>query len=186
MIRKIFPDIVLFIVMISIFFLHQQLQAQGEGASTTQAISVMKIFTPGLKTVGVLCNSEKNDVLLKKIQKSATILGVTVVLLNIKSMSDYSSQYRSAMAAQHLDFLWVPTMDDLILGAFGKEFLFRNTVLDKVPLMVPSSDLTAEGGLCNVQLKDGSLEIVLNKKLAQYYQVNVPEAYVEKVKYVAN
>ncbi len=178
--------VVLMLLCAAWIVLSGRVRAQDEGPSAMQAMSTMKIIVPQLKTVGVLCNSEKNDALLKKIQKGAAILQCTIVLIDIRSMSDYSSQYRSAVSKHQIDFLWVPAMDDNILGTFGKEFLFRNSVLDRVPLMVPSPDLAAAGGLCALKVSDGKLEIILNKKLSQFYQITIPEAYAEKVKYVAN
>ncbi len=160
--------------------------AQEEGPSVMQSLGTMKVIVPDMKTVGILCNPEKNEALLKKAQKGAAILQLNIVLIEVKSMSDYSTQYRSAISDHHLDFLWVPGMDDNILSAAGKEFLFKNAALDRIPLMVPTPDLAGEGALCALKVTDGKLEIYLNNKLAQFFQITIPEEYKEKVKYVGN
>ena len=162
------------------------LQAQEGALTPMQQLAVMKEIKPATKVVGVLCNVEQNEAFIKKANRAAASLGLQVIFADVKQVKDISTQFRLLASSHDMDFLWIINVDEVVMSNLGKEYLFKNSVLNRIPISVPTRELVAEGGTFYAELEEGKIKLTINQKVAQALQLMVPEQYKATVNYVAN
>ncbi len=163
-----------------------EIQAQEGALTPMQQLMVMKEIKPATKVVGVLCNVEQNEAFIKRANRAASSLGLQIIFADVRQVKDISTQFRLLSSSHDMDFLWIINVDEIIMSPIGKEYLFKNSVLSRIPVSVPTRELVAEGGTFYAELEEGKIKLTVNQKIAQALQLTVPEQYKATVNYVAN
>jgi len=75
---------------------------------------------------------------------------------------------------------------DVSAHPIAREFILKNSLLNKIPVAVPSVEMVKEGGLFTLESTGEELKIFVNDKIANALNLTIPENYKERVQYVAN
>ncbi len=172
--RKIFYLLVLF-----------HFVAFSQKATSLQYLYMMKSFKPDMQRVGLLCDLTKYPGLVEKLQKAAFSVGVKIVVGDTRELKDIAQRFNEVVKSG-VDFLWIFDVQDVSAHPIAREYIFKNSLLNKIPVAVPSVEMVKEGGLFALESTGEDLKIFVNDKIANALNLTIPENYRERVQYVAN
>ncbi|MCS7228584.1 MAG: ABC transporter substrate binding protein [Candidatus Kryptonium sp.] len=159
--------------------------AFSQKATPLQYLYTMKLFKPDIQKVGLICQLNKHQGLVERLQRSAYSVGVKIVIADVKELKDVSQQFGD-LIKNGVDFIWILDDDDLSAHPVAREFILKNALLNKVPVVVPNPEFVKEGGLFSLEVIGEEVKIHFNNRVANALKIIVPENYKERVQYVVN
>jgi ABC-type uncharacterized transport system substrate-binding protein len=159
--------------------------AFSQRATPLQYLFMMKSFKPDMQKVGLLCDLSKNQGLVEKLQKAGFSAGVKIVVGDVKELKDIAQRFNEIVKGG-VDFLWIFDSQDVSAHPIAREYILKNSLLNKIPVAVPSVEMVKEGGLFTLESTGEELKIFVNDKIANALNLTIPENYKERVQYVAN
>ncbi len=111
--------------------------------------------------------------------------GIKIFIADVKELKDISQKF-SELVKNGVDFIWIFDEKDISAHPIAREYIFKNSLLNKIPVAVPDPELVKEGGLFSLEVSGEEIKVFVNNKIANALQINIPENYKERVQYVAN
>ncbi|CUS98318.1 ABC transporter substrate binding protein [Candidatus Chrysopegis kryptomonas] len=171
------------IILLALFLFN--FVALSQRATPLQYLYMMKSFKPTTQKVGILCELDKNPGIVDKLQRSAFSAGIKIFIADVKELKDVSQKFAELMK-NGVDFIWIIDEKDVSAHPIAREYIFKNSLLNKIPVAVPDPELVKEGGLFSLEVSGEEIKVFVNNKIANALQINIPENYKERVQYVAN
>lgn len=159
--------------------------AFSQRATPLQYLYMMKSLKPTTQKVGILCELDKNPGIVDRLQRSAFSAGIKIFIADVKELKDISQKF-SELVKNGVDFIWIFDEKDISAHPIAREYIFKNSLLNKIPVAVPDPELVKEGGLFSLEVSGEEIKVFVNNKIANALQINIPENYKERVQYVAN
>ncbi len=159
--------------------------AFSQRATPLQYLYMMKLFKPKTQKVGILCELSKNQGLVDKLQKAGFSAGVKILIGDVKELKDVSQRF-GELVKNGVDFLWIINEKDISTNQIAREYIFKNALLNSIPVAVPSVELVEEGGLFSLETSRDEITIYVNNKVVNALKLSIPENYKERVNYVVN
>lgn len=146
-----------------------------------QQLFVVKQAFPGMKTIGVLCNTTKAAEAVKEMGVACAAYQLKLKVIHTATLQDVRDGFDKMVKADKIDLVWV-LPDDVTDQKFGRRFLSERCVALKIPLIVSSPDYVREGALLSVGSDDtGELRIYFNEKVGQMMSLTLPPEVMSKV-----
>ena len=144
-----------------------QLFAQ-EQLTTLQSFYLMKEVFPEMKTVGVMVNDSQVNVdeLTGKLER-------------------VSAEFKNLTTNYKLDAIWIPQLDDVLSNKVARDYLVKNSVINKIPLVIHDEEWIKEGALLCLYKKEGKTALSVNPQTAKALGVTVPEKYIPQTTFYA-
>ncbi len=172
--------LILLIALISVHF-----TSLSQRATPLQYLYMMKSFKPTTQKVGILCELDRNPGIVDKLQRSAFSAGVKIFIADVKELKDISQKF-SELVKNGVDFIWIFDEKDISANPIAREYIFKNSLLSKIPVAAPNPEFVKEGALFSLEVSGEDIKVFVNNKVANALQINIPENYKERVQYVAN
>ncbi len=166
--------------------LSAQLFAQ-EQLTILQSFYLMKEVFPEMKTVGVMVNDEQVNVdeLKSKLERVSAQMAVSIIISHVKELKDVSAEFKNLTTNYKLDVLWIPESDDVLNNKIARDFLVKNSVIKKIPLVIHNEEWIKEGALLCLFKKEGKTALSVNPQTAKALGVTVPEKYIPQTTFYA-
>jgi ABC-type uncharacterized transport system substrate-binding protein len=163
-----------------------QLFAQ-EQLTALQSFYLMKEVFPEMKTVGVMVNDSQVNVdeLTGKLERVSAQMGVTIVISRVQSLKDVSAEFKNLTTNYKLDAIWIPQLDDVLSNKVARDYLVKNSVINKIPLVIHDEEWIKEGALLCLYKKEGKTALSVNPQTAKALGVTVPEKYIPQTTFYA-
>lgn len=159
--------------------------AFSQQATPLQYLYMMKSFKPQTQKVGILCELSKYQGLVDKLQRAGFSAGVKIIIGDVKELKDISQRF-GELVKNGVDYLWIIDEKDISANQIAREYIFKNALLNSIPVVVPNAELVKEGGLFSLETSGSEITIYVNNKIVNALKLSIPENYKERVNYVAN
>ena len=152
-----------------------------------QQMYMMKELLPEMQTAGIIVNGSSVDMaeLQQKLERVSATLKIKIVISDARSLKDVSAEFKKITGNHSIDMLWVYQADDVLGNNIAKDFLIKNSVIQKIPMLVPDETWVKAGAFIALCKKEGKTSLSVNPQTAKALGIYIPEKHLPQTEFFA-